>query len=59
MPKTEEELKSLKKRIEELQKELRELSDEELAQVTGGTIIAGRNNVKAHGESGGNGGANG
>ena len=36
--KTIEELKALKEEVETLNKKLAELSDEELAQVTGGTL---------------------
>ena len=35
-PKTKEELDTLKKEVEELNEKLRELTDEELEQVTGG-----------------------
>ena len=37
--KTQEELKTLKKEVETMNKKLAELSEEELAQVTGGTVI--------------------
>lgn len=41
MAKTEKELQELKKKVEVLDKELRELSKEEFQSVTGGLIYAG------------------
>ena len=39
MKKTKEELNALKEEVEALDKKLRELTDEELKQVTGGVYI--------------------
>ena len=39
MKKTKEELNALKEEVEALDKKLRELTEEELKQVTGGIII--------------------
>ena len=41
MAKTEQEIQELKEKVEALDKELRELSEEEFRQVTGGLIYAG------------------
>lgn len=58
MPKSEEELKALKERFDQLNDELKGLSEDELMQVTGGGMRSGLD-VWSHGESGGNGGSNG
>lgn len=39
MPKTEKELKELKERLDSIKEELKELSEEELNQVSGGNDI--------------------
>ena len=41
--KTKEELNALKEEVEEVSKKLNELTDEELAQVTGGVFTRGYN----------------
>ena len=45
MAKTQEELTQLKSEYETLKNKLKELSDEELKQVTGGTDIPGLENI--------------
>ena len=43
--KTKEELNELRKEVESLNKKLRELTDEELSQVSGGAMIVNHNKV--------------
>ena len=60
--KTKEELNALKEEVETLNKKLAELTEEELAQVSGGVLPASRERVRvlpgdeiAHGNYGGTG----
>lgn len=46
MAKTEKELKELKEKVEELNSELKELTEEELSRVSGGLLIPAKGEIK-------------